>query len=201
MIGEIERNLEKIDALNNIERWSQKAMIKKESVAQHSYWVSFYALQFGEYLIHDDKVKHLVLKAAVMHDFDEIFTGDISHEVKNDSNVGKRMKSLLNELIDKQWSIQMPKILYNSLLKLNDLKLIEFIEKFVKLCDWYSFKHFLTIESRLGNTLNDKLIIYCEENFNQILNQLEIYVENPNQYISRNAYQNFKRQVKSCSKI
>ena len=66
--------------LSNIERFNNTPRIHKESVAEHSYFVSFYVMVLSEMIPDIDVEKSI--KLALLHDIEEIISGDLPHTVK-----------------------------------------------------------------------------------------------------------------------
>jgi len=70
---------EQHNRLSCIIRFNNTPTLTSESVAEHSYYVAFLAMMFGDYL--DDKGcdinRELLLKMALVHDLEEIISGDI----------------------------------------------------------------------------------------------------------------------------
>ena len=70
---------EQHNRLSCIIRFNNTPTLTSESVAEHSYYVTFLAMMFGDYL-HDKGVdidKELLLKGSLIHDLEEIISGDI----------------------------------------------------------------------------------------------------------------------------
>jgi len=68
-----------IDDLSNLSRWSQAYCAKNESVLEHTGFVALYSLSICyKYKIHPDQV----LIKALVHDVDEVITGDIPTPTK-----------------------------------------------------------------------------------------------------------------------
>lgn len=77
-------NKKELDAykLSNIIRYSQQHKIKKESVAEHSFYVMLFIHQICEEFELDDRIKLLSLESGLLHDIPEIVTNDITYDVK-----------------------------------------------------------------------------------------------------------------------
>lgn len=70
--------------LSLVERWNFHYRITKENVAEHSFWVAFYAMSLLD-LDDVDSVSHLrtvVLERALSHDLEEAVSGDCPALVK-----------------------------------------------------------------------------------------------------------------------
>ncbi len=83
------RFLDSLRSLNSVIRWAPYTRLKNENVAEHSYWVSFYAMLLSdieEKIFGNDIDIEKVLRAAVIHDWEEAITGDIISPVKRYSD-------------------------------------------------------------------------------------------------------------------
>lgn len=79
-----------VDRLRFISRFSTCNVIHKESVAEHSFYVAFYALQIGHWVTTvsiDRSVRFdVLLGRALVHDIDESRTGDFYRPFKYSSD-------------------------------------------------------------------------------------------------------------------
>lgn len=66
--------------LSNIIRYNNDPRIKGESVAEHSYFVTFYVMIFGDIVDNIDMER--AMKLALIHDIEESISGDLPHTVK-----------------------------------------------------------------------------------------------------------------------
>ena|SRR3990167_5520086 len=72
--------------LRYIKRFSNCRAVVTENVAEHSYYVALISMFIAEMLNLSPEEKYDVLRKAIIHDFEELFTGDIIHNVKHTSN-------------------------------------------------------------------------------------------------------------------
>lgn len=68
--------------LSNITRYSQQSKIQHESVAEHSFYVSWFVNRICTKYGLSDKIRLLALEAAILHDIPEVITNDITYDVK-----------------------------------------------------------------------------------------------------------------------
>ena len=68
--------------LTNIIRYSQLNKIKKETVAEHSYFVMWFVNRLCTNYDLCDNIRLLAFKAALLHDIPEVITNDITYDVK-----------------------------------------------------------------------------------------------------------------------
>lgn len=63
--------------LSFIGRWGIVRTIRKQTVAEHSFNVCFYANDIASYLKYPDAVHKALLQFCIYHDLSEVFSGDI----------------------------------------------------------------------------------------------------------------------------
>lgn len=168
----INRKLFNLDTIN---RWSLNRVIKNETVAQHSYWVAFFTCCIVEELITEknsqkNEIKLKCIRYALFHDLDEVFTGDVSHQLKYNENNGEEIKKLIDEYIESQILLNFPS--NDSLDKMFKECLLEtsnIVKNIVKIADWLSFLKYLKEEESYGNKNILEVRLYCEKGLtNQI---------------------------------
>lgn len=83
----------------HIERYSNKPNMFKESVAEHSFYVSYYSLVFGRFLVKKGYKVNFgkLLARAIVHDFEENFTGDLLAPFKHRLDVGDEINKVARE--------------------------------------------------------------------------------------------------------
>ena len=161
----IERLLrdELFDRLNNTVRWNGMSRIKDETVGSHSYLVTLYSRFLAEEIFKESESKLLAITYALLHDFDEVFTGDVLHYVKynpmNGSLIREALDQFINHEIENEFNqdTKSDRLLQSTLLK----QFPVYITKIVKLADWLSMYFYLKKELDLGNTNANKHILYC----------------------------------------
>lgn len=99
---------ELIDSMSCLTRWSQAHCTKKESVLEHTAFVTMYAY----YLCckHDIENKEDTLIKAIVHDIDEIVTGDIPHPTKYNN---KRIREEI-EIIEQKAAHEISRLLFQN---------------------------------------------------------------------------------------
>lgn len=109
-----------ISRLDHIHRFNGTPLIPPgENVAQHSFWVTFYANLFFRDLFwlalrHTDTVSvyfemyNFLIRKAMCHDFDEAWTGDVLWSTKYHPSVGLQLKELLDKIVAYQASNTLP---------------------------------------------------------------------------------------------
>ena len=166
--------------LDTILRWNLNQTIKTENVSQHSFWVSFYATCLSEeiYGFANDKMKLGITRYALFHDLDEVFSGDVDHNVKNNPTNGDKLKELLDEYSEVSLAKKFKsKNSFNEMiirLTTNHTSMlrgeVDIIKAIVKICDWLSFIKYLDNEIALGNSSVINVRDYCRDG---IINQVE----------------------------
>jgi len=93
----MKKYMETISKLASVNRYSDSRLVNNESVLEHSGFVSVMALFIYEELLLEGRKMDLgkLLSKAIMHDIDEVSTGDIAMPVKYHS---KEMRRIINEM-------------------------------------------------------------------------------------------------------
>ena len=78
------------DRLSNIHRYPMWDRIREMNVAEHSMRVTMLAMMMADFYNKDAKKKdkvnvELLMRKALLHDFEEALTGDIAHPIKHHS--------------------------------------------------------------------------------------------------------------------
>jgi len=142
------------DRLSNTIRWNGLNRIKDETVAHHSHTVSIFSMIIAEEVFgEDDSVKLQVLSYAVLHDYDEIFTGDILSPVKYNELNGIDLREEIDRFVDHKVSQKFPDNTATDLMfrKYLQKNFPSYIYRLVKIADWLSMYHYIKKEITLGN--------------------------------------------------
>ena len=149
--------------LSNIIRFNTVARNNKESVAEHSFFVSFYAMFLSDLIEGIDKEK--VIKLALIHDLEESISGDIPHNVKDkypDLNLAieKMNLEIVKEIFqDEKEYIELWK----------ETRRVDSKEAaLMKLCDIISVLLYAEDEIKQGNTF----MIPIRENYKKLFNDV-----------------------------
>lgn len=133
--------------LTFVPRWSIIRTIKTQSVAEHSYYVAIYAEQLAQFIGWKGDYAEL-LRQALVHDLDEILTGDI---------VGPAKK----HFVDKERHHDYVCTELNNRFTFNRRWLEPDEEKeiiaLIKLADGLDELFYLCVERQMGNTSTDAL--------------------------------------------
>jgi 5'-deoxynucleotidase YfbR-like HD superfamily hydrolase len=155
-----------LNRLNNLSRWQGFPTQQKESVSQHSYWVTYWTTILMEELL-VDCVKHkqaafLKLEAiqlAVFHDLDEAITGDVAHPVKYNNVNGEALRKCLKEYAESavrsKWDgdVAYDRLIMKAVLGDHSYTAQrEMLMRIVKVADYLSMFNYAKHELELGNT-------------------------------------------------
>lgn len=132
--------------LSNIIRYSQQNKIKSETVAEHSYYVSWFVNRLCTKYVLSDKIRLMALEAALLHDIPEVITNDITYDVKRMIPEVPALLQPYEEEVIKEHSTMAHKVLFNP-------ETIEEIiaKKLVKHADILSVLQYCQNEETLGN--------------------------------------------------
>ena len=132
--------------LSNIIRYSQQNKIKNETVAEHSYYVSWFVNRLCTKYSLSDTIRLMALEAALLHDVPEVITNDITYDVKRMIPEVPGLLQPYEEEVIMEHSSRAHKVLFNP--ETND----EIIaKKIVKHADILSVLQYCQNEEELGN--------------------------------------------------
>lgn len=132
--------------LSNIIRYSQQNKIKNETVAEHSYYVSWFVNRLCTKYSLSDTIRLMALEAALLHDVPEVITNDITYDVKRMITEVPGLLQPYEEEVIREHSSRAHKVLFNP--ETND----EIIaKKIVKHADILSVLQYCQNEEALGN--------------------------------------------------
>ena len=165
-VSKLEDYLLDVYRLKNVIRYNTRNIIKKESVAEHSFYVALFSLKIcDDYNIDNSTTKKALIK-ALLHDMPEIELNDITHDVKEKLNLRPLLKKYEDEYFDKHYSA------HRSLMKNGDEK----TNAIVDYADTMSVYQYALNESLLGNQSND---------IDKILNDTRIRLKNCKENLER----------------
>lgn len=150
------------DELNNMIRWNGANRIKDETVAHHSFLVALYTRIICEEMNLTESLKLQATTYAIFHDFDEMFTGDINHNVKYNDLNGKEIREGIKDFIQSRTELKFQEEnATNQLFKKSMGESDEFVKSLVKIADWLSMCFYLKKEISLGNKSMYNKLDYC----------------------------------------
>ncbi len=169
------------DRLSSITRYSTKRAITTQSVMQHLGSVTLIAMVFSDYLnkigIKNDTER--VMRMAILHDADEIVSGDIPHSAKYQQGaLSENLRESLNKLTD--YTIRTTLQLLNNKEMFNTYYALYAEEKqrntieakIVKLADFADVIIFCMQEKRLGNSTISQIQGEAERKFDELLRDM-----------------------------
>ena len=153
------------DQLNNLVRWNGLNRNNNESVAHHSFIVTWFSRLIVEELlpVGHEPFKLAVTTYACFHDFDEMFSGDITHDVKYNEHNGEAMRKLIDEFCIFRTKGKFDGMSPSSALLRQNLlgEIRKETKSIVKLADWLSMAFYLKKEINLGNKDLFEQYDYC----------------------------------------
>ena len=144
-LPQLEQYLIDVYRLKNVVRYNTRNVIKKESVAEHSFYVALFTLKIcNDYNVDPRTEKRAIIK-ALLHDMPEIELNDITHDVKEKLNLRPFLKKYEDEYFDTHFSE------HRSLMKEGDEK----TNAIVDYADTMSVYQYALNETLLGNQSDD----------------------------------------------
>lgn len=140
--------------LQHVPRWSIIRTIRQQSVAEHSYYVTLYATFISQFLKMRIEDQMYITQLALVHDFDEMVTGDIPTPYK------ANIKESIGAEKYRSASTSMQLSIINT-----EPTNRKYCEEVVKVADLFEAKMYLMDEFYMGNNTINRLI----EDINSIL--------------------------------
>lgn len=138
--------------LKNVIRYNCRNKLKAESVAEHSFYVTLFALQLCDKYHLSDDIKLNCLVKALLHDMPEIELNDITHDVKDKLN----LRAMLKHYEDKYYTDNFQ--MYVNIMNNEN----EIVDAVIKLADAMSVYQYTLNELNLGNKSPDMTCIFDE---------------------------------------
>lgn len=136
--------------LSVIPRWSVVWTLTRDTVSNHSYFVTLYARNIAKLIQWDGSIEDLMFRALV-HDAQETITGDIPSPTKQEIIDDRRAASFIQAKMDERLPFVVNELnrIQHAHVGWEDLE----AWKIVKAADRLDALIYLTIESRMGNTV------------------------------------------------
>ena len=149
--------------LNSLKRYNNIPRVKQESLAEHQYYTSIIIMKLLESTTLSTDLKYILLNYSLVHDVQELYTGDIPHNVKQDF---PQFKLMLTE-IENEWVEKT--IFSNVVMSYHDeLESHPYLESIFKLADLLQVMMYCEEEVKFGNkhtdiiNIHEKAIMLCE---------------------------------------
>lgn len=145
----IEATSDDIRRLSAVDRFSSIPVSVKETVAEHSFWVTLYAAAIYRFLESPDHLYGPLLLRAVTHDLEECISGDIVRPLKYSTPE-------LKEEVDRASEMLLNRMVPEEILDLRK-ELVppgedwDYINCVVKAADWLSLFQYMRREAARGN--------------------------------------------------
>lgn len=146
-----------------VTRWGVIRTHGRDTIADHSYRVAMYAQDIArliEWAVDDYKAYYWLMRYALIHDLDELFTGDTVTFVK--SEIIDRDRAA--HFVALQMQDRMPGIAAE-FTQIASLPYADGIKKIVKAADWFDSMLFIIGEQQMGNEPIAKYEAYSLDNF------------------------------------
>lgn len=150
--------------LADSDRWQGFRLLKKDNTAEHTHYVTLFALFICKALGLSKEDTLLVLQYAILHDFDETYSGDVRHPFKYNSFNGTQVREAIDNYTKHRISSLKPNVFSDILKQIPELHDNVRFHKIVKLGDWMSMYYWLERERLCGNKFVVKHLKYCVSN-------------------------------------
>lgn len=167
------------DRMSDVIRYSGTKVLNKENLAEHSYYVSVLADSIAEDIEYKHEInidRYKVLKYALYHDIEEIFTGDIVTPLKYKSqDLRVKFEEVWNLILREeleshfQWNMHIAEMILNTYSEYGEGKDEILENKIVKFADILQALSYTMSELHLGNTylkhISNNLLITLEKKY------------------------------------
>lgn len=149
---EFQKHLKEVYQLKNVVRYNTRNVLKKENVAEHSFYVALFALKICKDMNVNEEMTNKAIIKALLHDMPEIELNDITHDVKEKLHLRLLLKSYEDDYFIKHY----PE--FSDLMNEQDSK----VDSIVLLADTMSVYQYCLNELSLGNKSDDIAEIFQE---------------------------------------
>jgi len=136
-----------------VQRWSIVRKLQSDNVAEHSFFVTNYAVAIANLIKWEGPLDALMF-AALLHDSEEFVTGDIVSPVKH----GILDEDKFEAFIEDQMNARLPMMRARLQTILRDEKWGRDVQLIIKVADKVDAAIFLILEQRMGNSVLGGLI-------------------------------------------
>lgn len=169
---------DKLASMNSVHRQSTITTIKAENIAQHSFFVAYYALIISKKINLDQKLRGEITIEALIHDIAESSSSDVP------SNVKYQVPGL-KQMLDEAENFAINKYFPEIKPEFDQLRIHEkngdIIGIVIKLADIIALIQFLKTEEKLGN--HDATLLKV---IDQTYDNLDNYLDKLDKIISEN---------------
>lgn len=156
----------KLSILSNLERYNNSIRIHKENVAEHSFYVAFYAMRLCKFFKIAPIYELIIVEKALIHDVHEIKLSDIPHNIKKE-NLGIEKTCLEFE---RKYNKKHFLSLEEGVEAMKDDKFLYFLPDFiVGMADVISVLMYSEQEMMIGNSYFNRVHTSAENRINQLI--------------------------------
>jgi len=161
--------------LQHVPRWGIIRTIRQQSVAEHSYYVALYATYIAKKLNLMDLDCQWVTQAALVHDFEEMVSGDIPTPYKK--YIGK---------VDDERIMGGPRSMALSIMTIEPRNRA-FCEEIIRVADLFEAAMYLRDEYHMGNCqisdlmryISDKFHVACKKLDEDLWEEINTHIDDP----------------------
>lgn len=166
----------KILGLGQIIRYNNRAKIKDENVAAHSFYVVATVLKICKMFNIDNETKYKALEFATVHDIPEMFTGDMPYDTKV---ANPELAALLQVAEIHELEKNMPEYLDSFVQFCAEEEEETLAYLITKLADTVSVLQYSNLELELGNKTEDMKVINdgSQERVYNLIQKLEAKIQ------------------------
>lgn len=159
--------------MNNLSctlRWNGKNVNKGENVAEHSHFVTWVTRIICEHLFiggNSTEAKLDAVTFAIFHEIDEIYSGDVLHNLKYNEFNGYDIRMAIDTYVSKMVMEDFGGDSKHSDMIMNKVMSPNLTTKhIVKIADWMAMVYFCYREVLMGNSSMSDSSVYCSKKLN-----------------------------------
>ena len=171
----LEAYLADVYQLKNVTRYNTRNILKKESVAEHSFYVALFCIKICNDYNLSKEIEQQAITKALLHDMPEIELNDITHDVKEKLHLRKFLERYEDDYYKRHFGDY-----YVKLMQPSD----SIVDNVVLLADTWSVLQYVSNERQLGNKTDEINEIYKNaiDRINNVKEELEQKIkENENE--------------------
>ena len=153
----------KLSRLTDVYRYSAQSVIRRENVAEHSFWVAMIGVAIAGEVKNDIRLAQEVALRALVHDVEESTTGDLVREMKYFNEETRESISRVEKEFAKRIFEPMGRTGENLLRVWKSAKDMSLVGRIVALADLLCVIAYCDNESRMGNHSLQSIREECEE--------------------------------------
>lgn len=177
--------------LATVPRWSIVPLVRKQSVAEHSFYVTLYAVQIAEFIGLGVEEQGHIARRALTHDMIETWTSDIPGPIKRQIVDRRAMPTLERDFNEKFASFREIPL---------DSKFVYLMDKIIKVADIADECYMLQLDAMMGNQIIFTILESCRKRFKKACDALQATLQQLG-FVGLSASQLYDKVIEAIERI